>query len=369
MMALCLMCVLMTVTVVYADVDVKKLNAPVPKMARTLLLRSVDSADRDRVTEAVAALRKAIALAPNYVNAHAEYIQVKSNHLGRYDEVRREYEDLMKKEPNNPVYPMAMAIAQHQTSQTSKNVWLKKVIELAPAWSWSHYARALLVIDKEPETAVTELDKYIKADGTWAGAYSTLVWIQEKTLKKLDDAIATTEKLVKLPEARSWHYHSLWSLRLGKAGGTDEAKTALRIELEQLEAASNEIKILDAVRMAYSGLLKDEEKSTKVEAKIRRIDPTWHKNRGRVLYMAARNASGAPRLITGASGVFLLWDKINKFDGEMEPDEKIAGLESLLSPKINPEMKRYIYEQIFKVAEKAGDTATLVKYGEMLFAI
>jgi hypothetical protein len=39
----------------------------------------------------------------------------------------------MKKEPNNPVYPMAMAIAQHQTSQTSKNVWLKKVIELAPS--------------------------------------------------------------------------------------------------------------------------------------------------------------------------------------------------------------------------------------------
>jgi hypothetical protein len=74
-------------------------------------------------------------------------------------------------------------------------------------------------------------------------------------------------------------------------------------------------------------------------------------------------------LITGASGIFLLWEKINKFDGEMEPDEKIAGLESLLSPRLSLEMKRYIYEQIFKVAEKAGNTTSLVKYGEILFAI
>ncbi len=369
MAALCLKCVLLTATLVYGNVDEKKLNAPVPLAAKTLVLRSVDSADRDRPAEAVAALRKAIVLAPNYVNAHAEYIQIKSNYLGRYDEARKEYEDLMKKEPDNPVYPMAMAIAQHQTSQTSKNFWLKKVIELAPEWAWSHYARALLVIDKEPEMAAAEIEKYIEADGTWIAAYSTLAYVQEKTLKRLDDAIATLGKLVKHPDARSWNYHSLWGLRLGKAGGANEAKIALRSELERLEATSNEIKILDAVRMAYSSLLKDEEKSKKAEAKIRRIDPSWHKDRGRVLYLAARNASGAPRLITGASGVFLLWYEINKFDGEMEPDEKIKGLESLLSPKINPEMKRYIYEQIFKVAEKAGNTATLVKYGEMLLAI
>ncbi|MEJ7861079.1 MAG: redoxin domain-containing protein [Pyrinomonadaceae bacterium] len=368
-MALWLACVLLTAAKIYGEVDKKKLNAPIPKMARTLHLQGVDLADRDRVTEALAAFRKAIALAPNYVNAHAEYIQVKSNHLGRYDEARKEYEDLMKKEPNNPVYPMAMAIAQHQTSQTSKNVWLKKVIEFAPQWFWTPYARALLVIDKEPETAVAELDKYIKAGGTWAGAYSTLVWTQEKTLKKLDDAIATAEKLVKLPESRWWDYHWLWGFRLGKAGGTDEAKTALRRELEQLEAVSNEIKILDAIRVAYSSLLKDEEKSKKVEAKIRRLDSEWHKNRGKILYIMAWNASGAARLISGASGIYLLWDKINKFNGEMEPDEKIAGLESLLSSKISSDMKRYIYEQIFMVAEKSGDTATLVKYGEMLLAI
>jgi Flp pilus assembly protein TadD len=53
----------------------EKLNAPIPPTAKKLVLRAVALADRDRPAEAVAALRKAIVLAPNYVNAHAEYIQ------------------------------------------------------------------------------------------------------------------------------------------------------------------------------------------------------------------------------------------------------------------------------------------------------
>ena len=55
--ALCLMCVLMTVTVVYGATDKQKLTAPVPAIVRTLVLRSIDLADRDRVAQAVAALR------------------------------------------------------------------------------------------------------------------------------------------------------------------------------------------------------------------------------------------------------------------------------------------------------------------------
>jgi len=367
--ALCLTCVLMTGFTVYGVNSKKNLNAPIPQKARELVAQSVFLAERDRFREAIAALQKAITIAPNYVNAHAEYIQLKANFLNRYDTVRKEYEDLMKKEPDNPVYPMALAIAQYQTSQTSKNAWLKKVVELAPEWSWSHYARALLITEKEPETAAAELNKYIEADGSWISAYSTLAWIQEKTLKKLDDAIATMEKAAARTNARSWNFLSLWGLRLGKAGGTEEAKAALRTELERLASTSRDVKILDAVRLAYSDLLKDEEKSKSVKAKMLQIDSAWYPERGRILYISARNISGVPRIIVATNNQFSLWNKSNEFTGEMEPEEKIAGLEKLLLLKPITEIKRYLYEQIFKVAEKAGNTAVLIKYGELLYAI
>jgi thiol-disulfide isomerase/thioredoxin len=368
--ALCLTCVWLTGFVeAYANVQKKDLNAPVPQKARELTAESLHLAERDRFAEAAAALQKAIAIAPNYVNAHAEYIQLKANFLNAYDEARSEYEALMKKEPGNPVYPLALAIAQYQTSPTSKNAWLRKVVELAPGWSWSHYARALLIVEKEPETAAAELDKYIEADGSWIAAYSTLAWIQEKTLKKPDDAIKTLEKVAERADARPWNFISLWNLRLGKAGGTEEAKTALRSELERIASTSRSLNILDAVRLAYSDLLKDEEKSESVKAQMLRIDPAWYPERGQILYISARNISGVPRIVVAANRQFALWRKSGEFTGEMEPAEKIAGLEKILSLKPSGEIKRYLYEQLFRIAEKAGNTAALVKYGELLSAI
>lgn len=367
--ALCLMCVLLTAAKGFGGVDASRLNAPVPAAAKRLVARSLELAERDRFAEAAATLKKAIKIAPYYVNAHAEYINLKANIMERYDEARAEYEALMRKEPANPVYPMALAITQYQTSETSRNAWRQKVVELAPDWYWTHYAKGLLIVGKEPEAAVAEFNKYVEADGSWLQVYATLAFVQEKTLKRLDDAIATAEKAAARHDSRSWNLFSLWSLRLGKAGGSSEAKAALREELERLTAFSREIKILDAVLMAYAQLLNDDEKAKAVRARIERIDPGWYPERGRVLQLATRNASGVPRVTPAANRQFSLWGESKKFEGEMEAAEKIAGLEKLLASKPSPEMKRYLSEQIFKVAEKAEDTVALVKYGEILSAI
>ncbi|MGH9837063.1 MAG: hypothetical protein ACRD9Y_28885 [Blastocatellia bacterium] len=85
----------------------RRLDTPPPKAARALVERGVDLAGRDRIDEAIAALKKAIAAAPNFLEAHREYIRVKAYFKGKKDEVKAEYEALMAKEPDNPVYPMA----------------------------------------------------------------------------------------------------------------------------------------------------------------------------------------------------------------------------------------------------------------------
>ncbi|HEX8638092.1 MAG TPA: redoxin domain-containing protein [Pyrinomonadaceae bacterium] len=370
LLALWLTCVLSAGFEVSAQPVKRDLYKPVPQTARKLVAGAVEMAKRERAAEAIVVLKKAKAIAPDYVNAHAEYIQAKANFLNRYDKVRGEYEDSMKREPDNPVYPMAMAIAQYQTAESSKNRWLQRVVEIAPAdWAWTHYARALLIANKEPETAAAELEKYIEADGSWNFAYFTLSYIQEKTLKKLDAAIATMEKAIARPEAGTWERIRLWEMRLGKAGGTVEAKSALRNELEKLTQTSRDIKILDAVRQAYFNLLEDKEKSKAVELKMRQIDSGWYSERGRILYASMKNASGVPRLFAAANRQFALYNEAAEFTGEMDAVEKIAGLEKLLTRNPPAETKRNLYEQTFKIAEKAGNVRALVKYGDLLFAI
>lgn len=68
-----------------------------------------------------------------------------------------------------------------------------------------------------------------------------------------------------------------------------------------MTVSSKSIQTLDAARQAYSNLLNDEKNSKAVEEKILRIDSNWYPERGRILYIGARNTSGVPRLVVAAN--------------------------------------------------------------------
>jgi peroxiredoxin/tetratricopeptide (TPR) repeat protein len=346
-----------------------KLNAAIPLAARELVKQADDLAARDRSAEAVEGLRRAIAMAPNYVNAHVRYIEIKANFMGRYDEVRAEYEALMLKEPDNPVYPMALSIAHYNGAIASSKTLLKKVVELAPNWSWSHYARAGILPDKEAETAAKEMLQYLAEDGSARQAYYVLIYIQGKTLGRLDDAIATAEKMAARPEFRADGLTELWRLRFGKTGGTAEAKAKFKSELDELVASSSDIKILNAARQAYSSMLSDKDSAQASERKIRQLDPTWYPERGQILNVGAKNASGILRVFAATNKQYAIFDRMDEVNDPSEPRARVAHLESLLSLGPNADMKRYLYENIFRAAGKAKDTQAVIKYGQLLFSI
>lgn len=111
-------------------------------MARDLVKRGADLAGRDRIDEAIATLKKAIAASPNFLEAHREYIRMKADFQGKVDDVKAEYEALMAKEPDNPVYPMALAMAVRGRNEMA---WYRRAVELAPEWSWGHYANSFVI--------------------------------------------------------------------------------------------------------------------------------------------------------------------------------------------------------------------------------
>lgn len=364
-----LICGLPAVLDVHAQHDEKALEAPIPQIAINLVIESRRLVERDRFTQATLALKRAIAIAPNYVNAHAEYVRLQADFLDRSDLVRNEYETLMRKEPDNPVYPMSLALGLIRVSDTSEKAWLQKVVDVAPRWSWTNCARGLLLSAKDPEASVAELKKYVETEGSWNPAYSTLAYIQSNALKKKDDGIATAERLAALPNASSWDFSLLWKLRLGKASGTPEAKSELRNELNRVLATSRDIKKLDAARLAYAELLDDKNRSAEVADKIRRIDPTWYPERGKVTYVSARNVSGIGRLIVVANRQLANFNKIEEVLEETGPESKILALERLLfSLKLSSELKRIVHERIFEAAAEIKSVPSLLKYGEILFA-
>jgi thiol-disulfide isomerase/thioredoxin len=328
--------------------------------------RAIFLAEDDQPEMALAVIKKALAASPNNLRAHLEYHNIKTNFLERSDEVNEEYQTLIRKYPDNPVY--LMAVYQGYIGDAVRPQ-LEKVVELAPGWAWGHFAKAKLLQTKEPEQAVAELRRAIAKDRSISEAYNLLISLQEVRLKRLDDAIETAEKMAAQKEIRpQLRYPQLWRLRLAKAQGTLQAKEELRRELQRLTDSATDTDTLVAIRSAYFSLLKDESSAKAVEDRFIQIDPTWKEWRGWLnRYRSIEiNQSNVPRSIVLSGRQEFLYHKIFEIVRKFDATDRIAPLEKLLLLKPFPSVKRIIYEAIFRAALKAKDTAMLMKYGEYL---
>jgi thiol-disulfide isomerase/thioredoxin len=344
----------------------EELNVPAAPAARELVKRAVILAEIDKFQEAVASLRRALSISPHYLRAHIEYINIKTNFLSRYDEIQQEYEVLLQRHPRNAVYLMAL---NYRSNGLVGRDALQRVVELAPAWAWGHYAQALLLKETDPEKAVIELERCIASDGSAKEAYDVLIELQENRLRRIDDAIRTAERLASQKEIRpTLKFSQLWRLRLVKANYSDESRRALRVELSELTRRTNKVGMLEAIRSAYLNLLNDSVGAELVAARIRRLDRTWIPERGWIYTQIHVNQSGVPRYVILVNRQIALNKQVQRVVGAIDivPAQKIRQLQGLLSSKPSPEMRRIIYEKIFQVAVRSRDAATAMRYGTIL---
>lgn len=158
-------CALSPAAVSPAPAQGPELTGPPTAAAAELVRKGVELAEHDKPEQAVEALREAVAAAPHSVTARSEYVRVMSYFMGQREQVRKEYEALMSKEPHNPVYPLALAMGLTFAPEEMKRGWLEKAAQASPeGWVWGHYARARLSERKEPEAALAEALKAVEKD-------------------------------------------------------------------------------------------------------------------------------------------------------------------------------------------------------------
>jgi thiol-disulfide isomerase/thioredoxin/tetratricopeptide (TPR) repeat protein len=373
MLKICLLLILVVSLVVESFAqsgvsDAGNSTSKVSESARRAVESGAELAARENYAAALKTFKKAISSVPGYLTAHIEYIQTKAYLMEQYDEAKSEYERLMAKSPDNPVYPAALAVGLFSERRKTKREWFERVVKLAPESAWGHLAKSQLIKEKEPAAAAAELLKAVEKDSDAPQLYFTeLIFIQEFALKNVDDTLVTAEKMASRPELRAAALSNVWRLRLAKAKQSEEAKTKLGDELSQL-AATKDIKLLNAIRLAYSDLLKDEKNAALTEEKIKRIDPTWFAERG-VMRASMTLSDEGPRseVLTGRQLSINL--ELKKIDFALSPEIQIPQIEKLLALKPNNLLKRDIYSRLMFLAQKAGDTAKLLKYGDLLLAI
>ena len=340
------------------------MNAPPPVKVRLLVKRAMELAENGEFRQAMMVFRRARSLAPNYLPAHVEYIRIKEKILGRFSAVEAEYKSLLQREPDNPVYLMANYFRYDGSLRRDA---LEKVVKLAPEWAWGHYAKALLVEDREPENAVAEYRKCIDTEQLATHAYYRLINLQQTKLNRIDDAIATAERFAAQPELRSRGLQVLWQLQLQKANGSQEAKDDLKRRLQQIADASSSVTLLAAVRLAYTNLLNDDDNAREIEAKIRKLDPTWYPTRGMVFSAPIFNISGTPRYVVLTNRQSALYNQTRELAENPDPRQRIMRREALLSLNPSPALKRMLCEEIFRLAVESEVALATLKYAKLLY--
>jgi peroxiredoxin/Tfp pilus assembly protein PilF len=377
--AVWLICVLAITAGAQTTDSGERFDSPPPKAALDLVKRGLDLAERDRVAEAIVTLKRAITLAPNFLEAHRQYVRMRADLQGKIDEVTAEYESLMTKQPDNPVYPMALALVITRSRQIG---WLKKVAQLAPEWSWGHYARAYAILgrtylmlgnetlDGKGDQIIDEFSKAIEKDSTVAEFYGATMFYQN-VLGRIDDAVLTAEKMAAQPGLRATGLSKLWRLRLTKAKGSGAARESLNEELSKLARGSRDIKLLAAIRDAYADVLKDTERVNAVERQIRRLSPDWYPERGMGWFLVEFNLSGIPYPLLAVNRQYSIYEKVKQIVLKREADwrKEARQLEKLRSLGPNPGLNKLIFRILFVNAQKAGEAESMVKYGEQLYAL
>ena len=340
------------------------LNSPIPEAARQDFSRGVKLERADRYEEAAAEFKKAFESSPNYVRARAEYVMAESYHVGSEAQVRAEYEALMSKEPENPVYPMALALGQPLAAADVRNAWFEKVAALAPEWAWGHYAKAKLAERKQPDVALAESLKTIELAPDAEQAYTTAISILEK-LKRFDEADALATKLTADEETRASGLLAHWRLSLARGGESDEAKSKLKEELSRLASSSNDLETLTAIHSAYLALLRDKDGAKGVEPYILRVDPKWYQERGTMTILFTSGRAGLRRQILAGWQVHLN-NALHDVRSDTDPKQQIAQLEALLKLGPGPEIRHDIQQRLLTASVAAKDLKRALDYGEAL---
>ncbi|HEX7720763.1 MAG TPA: redoxin domain-containing protein [Pyrinomonadaceae bacterium] len=240
---------------------------------------------------------------------------------------------------------------------------------LAPDWAWGHYARALVVREREPEDAARELQSCITADPTAKEAYDLLIELQEKRLHRIDDALGTATQLASQKDIRpTLRMSQMWRLELVKSDYSEESKNTPNDELKQLTSRTQEVNMPEAICAGYLYLLKDAANAKLVQEKIESLDPGWTPERGWIYTRINTNRSGVPRYVVLVNRQIALNQKVTEVTGVIDigPAEKIERLEQLLLHDPNRELRRVIFQKIFDIAIKSNDPQTALKYGLLL---
>ncbi len=249
--------------------------------------------ERDK---AIAELQEAIRLAPEFVEAHHDYISQRTGFRTDPDKAAalvKEYEERLKERAGSATMHYLLGRAYASAGRNHDGVaQYRKSLELNAGYSWALMELGSEALKDDNRVQATE---YFEQARLKAGENAPLLLRlagRLSSVRAYESALAEARRALQIDPTQYEVYPILWKAQLGLSSASEEAQAEVIRNIAVLETEyPDDPRVLDAVMQGYRSFF-DDEAAAAVRKRILALDPQYF----------ARQA-GAPRfMIVTAEG-------------------------------------------------------------------
>lgn len=218
-------------------------------------------------------LRAAIKLAPEYVEAHREFLDRQRD---KAESFIAQYESYAKENPNSAAFQYLLGKAYSNANKREQSdAAFKKALELDPNYGWAMLAVGTIHSrNKETDRAIELWEKARKHAGDSLSLRATLA-SNLLNQKRFESVAQEAEQMLQLDPTYFEAYPTKWRAKLNLTLGSDETRAEVARDIKELESKHG--KNVQALAVTQSGyqILDDEAGAARAKEAILAIDPKY----------------------------------------------------------------------------------------------
>jgi len=249
-----------------------------PAAARDHYSLAQDHLKQGQRAKAVEELKAAIKLAPEFIEAHNDYI---ANQQGKPADMVVEYEGYLKQHSQSAVfhYLMGKAYARAGRAKDAEAEY-QKSLELKSGFSWPLLELGTTALNAQDKAKAGELFEKARAQAGDSVPLRMTLAARLNSAQKYESALAEVQRVLKLDPDSFDAYPTLWRTKMRITSGSEKTQAEVRQGIKDLESRfPGNPKALEAAMKGY-GIFFEEEEAARIRKSILAIDPNYFANTG-----------------------------------------------------------------------------------------
>jgi tetratricopeptide (TPR) repeat protein len=223
--------------------------------------------------KAIEELKAIIRLAPEFLEAHRDYLDNQRERAASFTE---QYEAYVKQNPNSAVYHYLLGKAYSNANKREQSdAEFKKALEIDPNLGWAMLALSTVATRAgDSDRSIELLENASKQAGDSAALRMALA-SSFLNKKMYEQALREGERVLRIDPQEFNAYTTIWQARLSLTLGGEQTRGEVLREIQALEADhSQDIRALLAVQSGYQ-MLEDEKGAERAKKAIVAIDAKY----------------------------------------------------------------------------------------------